>query len=82
MITNRIQLQKKPDNKPFWNYVSSKTKTKPNVGSLKKSDGSLTVTDQETANFLNEYFSSISGVEDKKIYQSFMSVISMSHCLQ
>ena len=66
MITNRIQLQKKTDNKLFWNYVSSKTKTKPNVGSLKKSDGSLTVTDQETANVLNEYFSSKFGVEDKK----------------
>ena len=42
----------KTDNKLFWKYVSSKTKTKTNVGSLKKPDRSLTATDQETANVL------------------------------
>ena len=37
----------------------------------KKPDGTLTATDQETANILNEYFSSV--FEVGEIYQNFVS---------
>ena len=47
------------------------TSTKLNVGNLKKPDGTLTATDQETANTLNEYFSSVFEVEDNGNLQEF-----------
>jgi len=42
--------------KKFWKYVRSNTKTSIGVGKLTKPDGSITLTDKETANTLNTYF--------------------------
>ena len=53
----------KTDNKLFWNYVRSKTRTKSVVSKLVMPNGNLTSTDQETANTLNEYFSTVFEVE-------------------
>ena len=53
----------KTDNKIFWNYVRSKTKTKSIVTKLEMPDGNLTTTDQETADTLNNYFSTVFEVE-------------------
>ena len=49
----------KTDNKLFGNNVSKNSKTKKSVTKLHMSNGNLTSSDQETANTLNEYFSSV-----------------------
>ena len=43
------------DNKQFWKYVRSKTKTVTKVNRLKVPDGTLTTNDSETANVLNVF---------------------------
>ena len=53
----------KTDNKIFWNYVRSKTKTKSVVSKLEMPDGKLTSNNQETANTLNDYFSTVFKIE-------------------
>ena len=50
-----LARQIKGDNKQFWKYVLSKTKTVTKVNRLKGPDGTLTTNDSETANVLN-YF--------------------------
>jgi len=45
--------------KRFWKYVASQAKVKHTVGGLLKSDGSLTVDDNDTANTLNKFFGSV-----------------------
>ena len=52
----------KSDNKIFWNYARSK-QTKSKVTKLEMPDGKLSSTDQETANVLNDYFSTVFEVE-------------------
>ena len=54
----------KDNNKLFWSYVRSKTKTKMSVSKLDKGNGELTNTDQETADVLNNYFASVFETED------------------
>ena len=49
----------KTDNKIFWNYVRTKTKTKTVVAKLEMPNGKFTCNDQETANTLNDYFSTV-----------------------
>ena len=53
----------KTDNKLFWNYVRTKTKTKSVVSKLEMPNGELSSSDQETANTLNEYFSTVFEIE-------------------
>ena len=50
--------------KPFWQYVNSRLKTKSGIGDLKRSDGSTASTDQEKAEVLSEFFSSVFTAED------------------
>ena len=54
-----LASQIKRDNKQFWKYVRSKTKTVTKVNRLKVPDGTLTTNDRETANVLNEFFASV-----------------------
>ena len=54
-----LASQIKGDNKQFWKYVRSKTKTVTKVNRLKVTDGTLTTNDRETANVLNEFFASV-----------------------
>ena len=49
----------KQDPKTFYAYVRSKQRTKAVVGQLKRHDGSLTTSDSETAQLLNQHFSSV-----------------------
>ena len=49
----------KQDPKTFYAYVRSKQRTKAVVGQLKRHDGSLTTSDSETAQLLNQQFSSV-----------------------
>ena len=59
-----LALKIKDNNKLFWSYVRSKTKTKMSVSKLDKGNGELTNTDQETADVLNNYFASVFETED------------------
>jgi hypothetical protein len=45
--------------KSFWSYVKSKVKAKEGIGNLKNEDGTLTTSDTEKANTLNDFFSSV-----------------------
>ena len=53
-------------NKPktFWRYVKSKLKTRVRIPTLKKDDGSLSVSPSDKAEALNCYFSSVFGEEN------------------
>ena len=66
-----IALKIKDNNKLFWSYVWSKTKTKMSVFKLDKGDGELTQCDQEAAGVLNDYFASVFGVEEDQELPTF-----------
>eukprot|EP00794_Sanderia_malayensis_P014846 gene14846-16388_t len=51
------EFKEKP--KQFYGYVRNKMKTKANVPQLKRSDGSMTESDQQKADVLNEFFQSV-----------------------
>ena len=50
--------------KAFWKYVSSKSKPRSKINSLDKADGTKATNDQDKADLLNSYFSSVFTVED------------------
>ena len=43
----------------FWRYVNSSLKARPNIDAIQRLDGSLSSSDQEKAELLNLYFSSV-----------------------
>ena len=45
--------------KSFWHYVNTSLKTRPDIDAIKRIDGSLASSDQEKADLLNSYFSSV-----------------------
>ena len=49
----------KNDSKPFWKYCNSKVKNRVKVGSLKRSDETVTNDLAEKVTELSEYFSSV-----------------------
>ena len=53
----------KDNPRSFWNYASSRMKTKPGVENLRTVDGSLTSCDDEKAMVLNKFFSSVCTLE-------------------
>ena len=55
----RIAMDSKEDSKHFWAYSRSKLKFKEQVSRVKKVDGDLTTTDEETAEVMNEAFNSV-----------------------
>ena len=46
----------KENPKHFFNFANGKSKIKPKIGPLEKTDGTLTKTDSEVANTLNEQY--------------------------
>jgi hypothetical protein len=54
-----IAKEAKTDTKSFWRYIQSKTKTKSRVSDLYRSDGTLSESEMEKANILNEFFCSV-----------------------
>ena len=54
----------KEDSKSFYAYIRSKQKTKDRIGPLKDEHGTTVTTDEESANLLNEYFTSVFTKED------------------
>ena len=54
----------KTNSKPFWKYVNSKLNRSTGIPNLAKPDGNLTSSDEEKANVLNSFFSSVFTQED------------------
>ena len=63
MYEKDLTAKIKTDNKLFWGYVRSKTKTKTAVSNLTNSLGGLSKNDQETADILNDFFASVFELE-------------------
>ena len=61
---NDLAKNAKEKPKLFWKYVNSRLKTRPQIPSLKKPDGSYAATDQGKADTLNDYFASVFTEED------------------
>jgi len=60
----RILQGFKGNPKRFYGYMRNKQSVKDNVTSLKKENGEMTTSDQETANLLSDYFKEVYTVED------------------
>ena len=45
--------------KSFWRYINSHMKTRSNIDSIQRLDGSIATSDQEKAGILNSYFASV-----------------------
>lgn len=54
----------KENPKAFWRYTNSKLKNRPKLGDLQTADGKLTSDNQEKAEILNRFFSSVFTKED------------------
>ena len=50
--------------KAFWKYVNSKTKVRCGIGDLTREDGTIASTDEDKAETLNNFFSSVFTTED------------------
>ena len=70
-IASEIQTQPKA----FWNYIRRKSKPVSRVQRLRLTDGSLTDTDEETAQCFNSYFASVFTREDP----SQISLLPLEH---
>ena len=55
----KVASEVKNNNKSFWRYVNSKRKTKDTIGALTKPDDSETETNEDKADVLNTFFSSV-----------------------
>jgi ribonuclease P/MRP protein subunit RPP40 len=60
----RLAKNIKNDSKSFFAYIRSKQRTKDKVGPLRHQDGALVIDDQDGADLLNKYFSSVFTQED------------------
>ena len=60
----KISSECKKNVKPFWKYVNSKLKRTTGIPNLLKPDKTLTTSDEEKANVLNDFFSSVFTKED------------------
>ena len=62
----------KTDNKLFWRYVRSKSKTKSTVSKLMNDEGKVSESDKETTCILNTFFASVFEKEGDKELPEFM----------
>ena len=62
-LEQEIATQAKTEPKRFWNYVSMKTKFKAAIPCLNMTDGTVAATDQEKAEVLSNFFSSVFTIE-------------------
>ncbi len=63
----KLASDKMKNSKPFYAYVKKRTKTRTTVGPIRSRDGGLTKNDKETAEELNEFFSSVFTREDQEV---------------
>ena len=67
----QIARDAKKNPKAFYQYISSKTKIKESVSNLIGSDGKTTENDEQAANVLLDFFSSVFTVEDNNTMPNF-----------
>ena len=67
----RIAMEAKKNPKAFFNYASSKMKTRTGICDLEYPDGRMAHTDVEKAEFLNEFFSDVFTKEDLATIHTF-----------
>jgi hypothetical protein len=60
----KLAEEVKQNPKAFWKYVSSKTKSRSGVSDLERGDGSMTTSNKDKAEVLNQFFSSVFTRED------------------
>ena len=60
----KVVSESKTNVKPFWRYVNNKLKRTTGIPNLNKPDNSLTSSDEEKANVLNDFFASVFTTED------------------
>ncbi len=58
-LEKKLAFDKVKNSKPFYAYVKKRTKTRTTVGPIKTASGQLTKNDNETAEELNKFFSSV-----------------------
>ena len=55
-LENKVAKSVTEDNKCFWGYIRSKTKTREGIVTLKDNEGKLVSDDMKIANLMNETF--------------------------
>ena len=61
--------------KQFWTYLKSHTKPRSTVQNLKRCDGQLTSSEEETANEFNRYFSSVFSSDSQHIVSEIAEIV-------
>ena len=67
--------------KSFWSHVKEETKNKSTIGDLRDKDGDLKTEDQEKANILNDFFSSVFTVEGNSKLPDFEQKVKDEDCI-
>ena len=67
--------------KSFWSHVKEETKSKSTIGDLRDKDGDLKTEDQEKANILNDFFSSVFTVEGNSELPDFEQKVKDEDCI-
>ena len=75
---NKIAVDSKSNPKRFWSYVRSQLASKPRVTGVLKCDGSLTESDLDAANTLNNFFVSVFVQERDKSVSDIMPAVDFS----
>ena len=58
-MEKKLANEKEGNKKPFYNYIKKKTKNRAGIGPIAKENGELATGDEEMAEELNQYFSSV-----------------------
>ena len=61
----QLAINIKLNPKAFWKYTNSRLKTRSKIADLTRQDGSIATTEEDKAELLNEFFSSVFTLEDK-----------------
>jgi len=67
----KLALNINQDNKSFWSYVRSESKTKSSIGDLKDIDGTITSDEARKCEILNSFFASVFTNEDTTTMPTF-----------
>ena len=67
--------------KSFWSHVNEETKSKSTIGDLRDKDGELKTKDQEEANILNDFCSSVFTVEGNFVLLDFEQKVKDGDCI-
>ena len=74
-------MQKRSTKKSFWSHVKEETKSNSTIDDLRDKDGDLKTEDQEKANILNDFFSSVFTVEGNSELPDFEQKVKDVNCI-